>query len=71
MVFKKQQKSESTKPAFLVLYRGSSVAEARVVAASSDPKLVQEFLKRITGDLMPVMEDTSHQEGKDEEKVSS
>ncbi len=34
---------------FLVLYRGSSVATAELVAASSDPELVGDFAARLLG----------------------
>lgn len=34
---------------FIALYRGPSVAEARLIAVSSDPEIVDWFMNALTG----------------------
>ena len=34
---------------FIALYRGPSVAEARLIAVSSEPEIVRRFLRELAG----------------------
>ena len=34
---------------FIALYRGPSVAEARLIAVSSEPEIVDRFLRKLAG----------------------
>lgn len=43
---------------FIALYRGSSVSEARLIAVSSEPRIVSRFLRELGGKV----EDTAEQD---------
>jgi hypothetical protein len=51
---------------FIAIYRGDTVAGARIVAMTADPEIVQDFATRLLGD--PPCQDGPEVAGKDAQR---
>ncbi len=42
---------------FLALYKGASISEARLIAVSSEPEIVSRFVRELSGEPEPALDE--------------